>query len=158
MTPPSPARVSRLPPLSPALPAPNAPYTQPSVRVRSINRWISSCLLFSPFLLLFLYVVPKSHVTTSLVFLQDLEVCGTPHLPNSLTHPPQGPQRSLAKFSPSVSGTAVRNRAHNGINAGARATRETPAVNGQRRQWAPAAPRLATHEVQRPLIMPRYLL
>lgn len=49
------------------------------------------------------------------------------------THPPPGPQqRSLAKFSPSVSGTAVRNRAHNGINAGARATRETPAVNGQR--------------------------
>lgn len=58
------------------------------------------------------------------------------------THPPPIPappplrtsrahSARLAKFSLSVSGTAVRNRAHNGINAGARATRETPAVNGQ---------------------------
>lgn len=75
--------------------------------------------------------MPISHVTAS--HLQDWEIYGTD--PSAPVPPPLRTARArsarLAKFSPSVSGTAVRNRAHNGINAGARATRETPAVNGQ---------------------------
>lgn len=90
-------------------PAPNASYIQPSV---PFNKSLDKCVFVTR--------------------------CRDQHVTSSYYREPSSLKDAMARFGKvwplSVSGTAVRSRAHNGINAGARATRETLAVNGRWRQ------------------------